>query len=134
MEQPHVFLDLDSYNNYRIIQQNTEDQIQQQQQHQFQAQGIIMSGNEQSQDVIVQDDQRQTHQVIYSSIKHNEPQYMTQDDSMQSPYIIQSPAAQQVFYANLSPQQNRIQQQQQTVTLNHNIIAQQNQNQPKVSS
>lgn len=131
MEQNHVFLDLDSYNSFRLIQQSSDEQIQQQQQ-QFHSQGIIMSGNEQSQDVIVQDDQ--THQVIYSSIKQNEPQYVTQDETMQSPYLVQSPAPQQVFYANISPQnQSRIQQQQQTVTLNHNLIAQQNPNQPKVS-
>lgn len=130
MEQSHVFLDLDSYNSFRLIQQNSDEQIQQQQQQQFHSQGIIMSGNEQSQDV------DQTHQVIYSPIKPSEPQYVAQDEAMQSPFLIQTPSgSQQIFYTNISPQnQNRLQQQQQTVTLNHNLIAQQNPNQPKVNS
>lgn len=126
-------MDFDTYNGLKLMQQNSDEQMQQQ----FQSQGIIMSGGEQSQqEVIVQDDQAQQH-VVYSPMKPNDSnqQYITQEDSMQNQYLIQSPAPQQgQVYYNISPQnQNRIQQQQhQTIALNHNII-QQNQNQQKVS-
>lgn len=101
------------------------------QQQQFQSQSIIMSGDQQ--DALLQNDQ--TQHVVYSPLKQNEQsqqtQYITQNDGMQSQYLIQSPSAQQpqqVFYLNSPP--NRIQQQQQ-IALNHNMTQQ---NQPKVST
>lgn len=124
MDQP-VYMDMDTYNglHQRLLQQSSE-----QQQQQFQSQGIIIPGSDQ-QEVIVQDDQ--TQHVIYSPMKQNEHQYVSQDDSMQGQYIIQTPQSrqpQQVFYANINQQQ----QQQQTIALNQNLIAHQNQNQQKV--
>lgn len=126
MDQP-VYLNM---NTFRLMPQNPEEQ--QQQQQQFQSQGIIMTGNEQTQEVLLQEDQ--SH-IVYSPLKQNEQQFVTQDESMQNSYLIQSSQQQpqQVFYTNISPQnQNRIQQQQ-TIALNHNLLAQQNQGQ-KVSS
>lgn len=129
MDQQPVYMDLDSYGGLRLIQQNSDEQLQQQ----FQSQGIIMTNDQSQQDASIQDGQ--SH-VVYSPLKQNEQsqtQYITQDDSMQNQYLIQSPAPQQqqqqVFYTtNISPQ-NRIQQQQhqQTIALNHNLITQQNQ-------
>lgn len=121
-----MYMDVETYNGLqqRMLQQNSE----QQQQQQFQSQGILIPGNDQTQEVIVQDDQAQ--HVIYSPMKQNEHQYVSQDDSMQGQYIIQSPQSrqpQQVFFANINQQQ-----QQHTIALNQNLIAQQNQNQQKV--
>lgn len=116
MEQNHVYLDLNSYNSLRLIQQNSEDQMVHQQQL-----TSLMSPNQVSRDLIVQGDQ-----VLYSSLKPNEQYITQQDESMQGQYLIQSP--QQVFYTNVNSQnQNRIQNpHQQTITLNQNIISQQN--------
>lgn len=118
MEQQNVYmhLELDTYNNI---------------QHQ-QFQSMMSSGNDPSMEVVqdVDQPQQQQQRVVYTALKQSEPQYGTQDDPMQGQYIIQSPSQpQQVFYANIP--QNRLQQQQQTIALNHNIM-QQNQNQQKV--
>lgn len=118
------------YNNLQLIQQSSEEQMQQQQQ--FQSQGIIMSGGDaSSQEVIVQDDSN----IVYSPMKANDQaQYMIQQQP-QEQYMIQQQSSQQpqqVFYTNISPQnQNRLHQQH-TISLNHNIITQQNQNHQKV--
>lgn len=128
MEQP-VYMDLDTYNGIRMMHQN-EEQLQ----HNQYQQGIIMS-NDQQQEVIIQDDSQQ--HIVYSHLKQNEPQqYISQVEHMQGQqYLIHTPGQQpQVVFANISPQnQIKNQQQQQTIQLNHNLIAQQNQNQQKVS-
>lgn len=121
MEQ-NVYMDLDTYNN-----------IQQHQQYQ----SMMSSGNDPAMEVVQEVDQPQPQQqqqqqqhVVYTTLKQGEPQYGTQEDPMQGQYIIQSPPQpQQVFYANIP--QNRLQQQQQTIALNHNIM-QPNPNQQKV--
>lgn len=126
--EPQVYMNMDTYHGLQLIQQNSDEQMQQQQQ-QFQSQSIIMSGSDGTpQEVIVQDDSN----VVFSPMKaSDQPQYIPQEQ-----YLIQQPSSQQpqqVFYANISPQnQNRIHQQQ-AIALNHNIITQQNQNQQKVS-
>lgn len=127
MEQ-QIYMNMDTYHNLQLIQQSSDEQMQQQQ---FQSQGInIMSGDASAQEVIVQDDSN----IVYSPIKTNDqPQYMIQQQP-QEQFMIQQQASQQpqVFY-NISPQnQNRIHEQQ-TIALNHNIMTQQNQNQQKVS-
>lgn len=130
--ESQVYMNMDPYHNLQLIQQNSDEQMQQQQQ--FQSQGInIMSGDASTQEVIVQDDSN----IVYSPMKTNDqPQYMIQQQP-QEQYMIQQQSPQQpqqVFFANVSPQnQNRIHQQQ-TIALNHNIITQQNQNQTKVSA
>lgn len=125
MEQ-QVYMDLETYNGIRLMQQTSEDQIHQQQYQQ----GIIMSGGDQQPEVIIQDDSQQ--HIVYSPMKQNEQgQYIESLQGQQ--YLIQSPGQQpQVVYANISPQ-NQIRNQQQTIQLNHNLIAQQNQSQQKVN-
>lgn len=123
-------MNMDTYHNLQLIQQSSDEQMQQQQQ--FQSQGInIMPGDASAQEVIVQDDSN----IVYSPIKTNDQtQYMIQQQP-QEQFMIQQQSPQQpqqVFYTNISPQnQNRIHQQQ-TIALNHNIMTQQNQNQQKV--
>lgn len=98
--ESQVYMNMDTYHGLQLIQQNSDEQMQQQQQ--FQSQSIIMSGSDgSSQEVIVQDDSN----VVFSPMKANEqPQYISQGFNMH-----QSPRQpQQVFYANISPQnQNR---------------------------
>lgn len=124
MEQ-QVYMDLETYG-IRLMQP-TSDQQQYQQ-------GIIMSGSDQQQEVIIQDDTQQ--HIVYSPMKQNDqPQYISQVESMQGQqYLIQAPGQQpQVVYANISPQSQIRNQQQQTLQLNHSLLAQQNLNQQKVN-
>lgn len=116
-----MYMDLETYNGIRMIQHNNEEQMREQYQ-----QSIVMTSGEQPQEVIIQDD---SQRIVYSPLKANEPQqYLSQVEPMQGqPYLIQSHGQSQVVYANISPQ-NQIRNQQ----LNHNLIAQQNQNQQKV--
>lgn len=108
-----VYMDLDGLR--FIQQQNSEDHLQQQ----FQSQGIIMSGSDQSQQDLPDD---HSQHVLYSTMKQNEQnqqtQYILHDDSMQNHFLIQtSPVqqqSQQVFYTNSSQS-------------HHNLIAHQNQ-------
>lgn len=129
MEQQVYDMNLDSYPS---LQQTPDEQ--QHLQQKFQAHGIMLSGDEPSQEVVIQDEQSQ--HVLYSPMKQNEQQLCTtQDDSMQSQFLIQSPhqqQTQQVFCANISPQNQNRMQQQQNIALNHNMINS-NQSQQKVS-
>ncbi|KAG5678957.1 hypothetical protein PVAND_008575 [Polypedilum vanderplanki] len=109
----------------RLVSQNIDDSQQQQQQQNF-----LMADESQH--------------IVYSPLKANEltqtqvphqTQYITQDESLsnqQQQYLIQQQGqTQQVFYANIAPQnQNTNRVVQQTVALNHNFIQQQ-QNQQK---
>jgi len=105
-QQQQVYMNMD---NFRLIQ---TDGQQQQAQQQFQHQGIIMQNHE-GQELTVQEDQQQQQQqqqIIFSSA------------------MTQASPQQQVYYANISPQnQNRLQQQ--TISINPNMLQQQ----PKVS-
>lgn len=109
----------------RLVSQNIDESQQQQQQQNF-----LMADESQH--------------IVYSPIKANEltqtqvphqTQYITQDESLSNQqYLIQQQGpTQQVFYANITPQnQNANRVVQQTVALNHNFIQQQQQNQQKV--
>lgn len=120
MENSHYLMEL--HGGIRLIQSNSDEQLHQQQ---FQQQGIIMSGNDQCQ-----------QEQVFSPLKQNDQaqhtQYITQDESMPNHYVIQSSPQQFIYATNISPQRSMQQQQQQQIAMNHNIIAQQNQNQQKV--
>lgn len=100
MDQQHVYSG--GFGGLRLVQQQVDDQHQ----------NFIMAD----------DTQNSQQHIVYSPVKTNEltqmqtqhqTQYIAQDDSMGSQFLIQQSAApQQVFYANLQPQ-NIIQQQNQ---------------------